>query len=349
MNAFSNDPTRGGKELAWHNVVTRYQNPDLVRSIGQLCSSVIPYLLLWTLMVLSLRFSYWLTLVLAIPAGGFMIRIFIIFHDCGHGSFFKSNKANTIVGTITGFLTFTPFAQWTRAHAIHHATAADLDRRGTGDVKVLTVKEYLDLPLRKRMVYRAMRNPLIMLGLGPSLVFLVGNRFASPGVGQRERESVILTNLVLAVAVIVLSLTIGFKALVLVQMPIVIVGTTVGVWLFYVQHQFEGVYWARHKEWDFRSAALKGSSYYKLPRVLQWFTGNIGFHHIHHLGPRIPNYNLQRCYQENPMFRQGRPMTILMSLKSLKYRLWDEEHNQLVGFGYLKQLRMGEGLVDDCV
>ena len=199
------------------------------------------------------------------------------------------------------------------------------------------------------MVYRAMRNPLIMLGLGPSLVFLVGNRFASPGVGQRERESVILTNLVLAVAVIVLSLTIGFKALVLVQMPIVIVGTTVGVWLFYVQHQFEGVYWARHKEWDFRSAALKGSSYYKLPRVLQWFTGNIGFHHIHHLGPRIPNYNLQRCYQENPMFRQGRPMTILMSLKSLKYRLWDEEHNQLVGFGYLKQLRMGEGLVDDCV
>jgi len=338
MSPRSSKKISEARQIPWRQAIAPYQHPFLSRSFAQISNSVIPYLILWALMVYSLRISYWLTLALAIPAAGFMMRIFIIFHDCGHASFFRSQRANDVVGNLTGVLTFTPYAHWKRDHAVHHATAADLDRRGVGDVKVLTVSEYLALSKWGRLGYRLMRNPLVMFVFGPMMVFLVGHRFARPGAGERERASVIWTNLALLGIVVVMSVTIGIKAYLLVQLPIVILGTSIGVWLFYVQHQFEGVYWARHAEWDFLSAGLKGSSFYKLPSLRQWFTGNIGYHHIHHLSPRIPNYRLQKCHEASPLFQEVKPLSLRASLKSLGYRLYDEEHKQMVGFGYLKSL-----------
>jgi omega-6 fatty acid desaturase (delta-12 desaturase) len=266
-----------------------------------------------------------------------MMRIFIIFHDCGHGSFFKSQRANTFVGWITGVLTFTAFYYWTRDHAIHHASAGDLDRRGVGDVETLTVREYLSLPPFRRLLYRMMRNPFFMLAIGAPIVFLVVHRFTRPDAGIRERKSVFWTNLVLAGIVLLLSLTIGIRAFLLVQLPIVMLGTAAGVWLFYVQHQFEGVYWRRHNEWNYLDSALIGASYYKLPRLLKWFSGSIGFHHLHHLAPRIPSYNLEKCQFENPLFDRVKPLTLRTSLRSLNLRLYDEDHRRLIGFRELKQ------------
>jgi omega-6 fatty acid desaturase (delta-12 desaturase) len=325
------------EKLSWQKIIAEYQNPDALRSWLQLINSLIPYCFLWFVMVLSLRVSYWLTLLLAIPTAGFMIRTFIIFHDCGHGSFFKSKRANDLVGIITGILTFTPYYRWRHDHAVHHATVGDLDRRGTGDVWTLTVKEYQSLPPRKRLVYRVMRNPFVMFTIGSLGVFLIGNRFPIGASGKRERYSVYWTNLALLAIVFVMSATIGFKAYLLVQLPVLILGTSIGVWLFYIQHQFEGVYWERHDRWDFLSAALSGSSYYKLPGILQWFTGNIGFHHIHHISPRIPNYYLEKCHKDHPMFEQVKILTLRSSLRSLFLRLWDENKKQLVGFSALKE------------
>jgi len=324
---------------AWRTAVAKYQKPVVSRSIWMLINSLGAYLILWVLMVASLSWSYWLTLLLAIPAAGFMVRVFIIFHDCGHGSFFKSTRANTLVGILTGLVTFTPYHQWRHNHAIHHATAGDLDKRGTGDVLTLTVKEYLALPPLKKIGYRIYRNPFVMFALGPTFVFLIGHRFPSPKGGKRERQGVWWTNLALAAIITGLSLLIGFKNYVLIQLPILMIGTGAGVWMFYVQHQFEGVYWERHENWEFDKAGFYGSSYYRLPKLLQWFSGNIGFHHVHHLSPRIPNYNLEKCQQENPVFQQVKPITLLSSLKSLRYRLWDEDRRRLIGFGQLKQLQ----------
>jgi omega-6 fatty acid desaturase (delta-12 desaturase) len=290
-------------------------------------------------MVWSLKASYWLTLLLAIPAAGFMIRTFILFHDCGHGSFFNSRRLNELLGIFTGLLTFTPYYRWRHDHAVHHATAGNLDRRGTGDVWTLTVREYLDLPTWKKLVYRVARNPLIMFTIGSLSVFLIGHRLVTKTAGKRERYSVYWTNLALLGIVLLMSALIGFKAYVLIQLPILFLGTSVGVWLFYVQHQFDGVYWERQDKWDFIAAALQGSSYYKLPRLLQWFTGNIGFHHLHHLGPRIPNYFLEKCYNENPLLQQVKPLTLSSSFRCLFFRLWDEDLHKLVGYAGLKAAR----------
>lgn len=344
MNAPALDYPGPDLRRNWRALLAPYMQPDLRRSWWMVANSVLPYLALWALMVWTLRYSYWLTLALAVPAAGFMVRTFIIFHDCGHGSFFKSPRLNAIVGYLTGILTFTAYHYWTRDHAIHHASAGDLDRRGVGDVDTLTVKEYLALSPFRRLVYRVMRNPFIMLVIGAPLVFLALHRIPRPGVGQRERNSVIYTNLALAALAVLLGLTIGWKALVLVQLPIVMIGTAAGVWLFYVQHQFEGVYWRRHAEWDYLASALNGASYYRLPRLLQWFTGNIGFHHLHHLSPRIPNYNLEQCQRENPAFHAVRPLTLGSSLRCLRLRFYDEDRGRLIGFRELKQLRQ-TGLV----
>ena len=322
---------------AWQKVVAEYQQPDALRSWWQVINSIVPYLVLWALMVLSLRVSYWLTLLLAIPAAGFMVRIFIIFHDCGHGSFFKSKRLNTIVGFITGVLTFTPYHQWRHNHAVHHATVGDLDRRGTGDVWMLTVKEYQALPRWKRLGYRLFRNPLIMFIIGPVSMFVFSQRIPVKNAGKRERNSVWWTNLALLGIILAASLTIGFKTYVLVQLPIITLGAAAGVWLFYVQHQFEGVYWARRERWDYLSAALEGSSYYKLPKVLQWFTGNIGFHHVHHVSARIPNYNLEKCHKANPQFQQANTLTLFSSFKTMFLKLWDEDRQRMIGF---RELRM---------
>ena len=320
----------------WKEVVAKYQQPALRRGLWQLVNTLIPYATLWYLMYLSLGVSHWLTAALALLAGGFLVRVFIISHDCGHGSFLSSRKANDALGFITGLLCFTPYYHWRWEHAMHHSTSGDLDRRGSGDMWTLTVQEYLEASQWKRFAYRLARNPFILFVLAPVFLFLVKQRFPSKKAPRRERNSVYWTNLALLAMVAGLSFLFGFKTYLLLQLSVLLVAGVAGVWLFYVQHQFEGVYWERGDEWDYCTAALKGSSFYKLPKVLQWFSGNIGFHHIHHLSPRIPNYNLERCHRAEPLFQTVKPVTLFSSLKSLTFRLWDEQRRKLVGFGAVK-------------
>ena len=334
------DPAENAPDTSnWKQIVARYQQPSVGRSVWQIANSVLPYLGLWYLMYLCLPVSYWLILPLAVLAGGFMVRIFIIFHDCGHGSFFKSRAANDFVGFITGVLTFTPYYHWRWEHAVHHSSSGDLDRRGMGDVWTLTVREYLESSRWKRFAYRLARNPLVLFVFAPVFLFLIWQRMPKTEANLRERMSVYWTNLVLLLIAGGMSYAFGFKAYVLIQLIVMAVGGSVGVWMFYVQHQFEGVYWERNQKWDYVTAALQGSSFYKLPRVLQWFSGNIGFHHIHHLSSRIPNYNLEKCHYAEPLFLVVKPVTLFGSLKSFTFRLWDEQRRRLVGFGYLRTVR----------
>jgi len=297
-------------------------------------NSIAPYFIFMYLGYRALEVSYLLTLVFAVVAALFAVRIFIIFHDCGHGSFFKSQKANKWVGRITGVLTFTPYYAWRHAHAIHHAGSGDLDRRGVGDVWTLTYDEYKVMPLWKRMIYRLYRNPLFIFVIGPSLQFVVLQRLPlTSGDKEKWREirSIMWTNVALLIMIVVISWAIGFQNYLLVQLPAIAVASSIGVFLFYVQHQYENVYWERHEEWDYATAALHGSSFYKLPKPLQWFTGNIGFHHIHHLSPRIPNYKLEDCHNANEIF-QIEPLTLRTSIKSLHVRLFDEDRHKMIGF-----------------
>lgn len=316
----------------WKDAVTPYQNSSLWRGVWQLLNTLVPYAALWYLMYRTLIVSVWLAMPLALLAGGFLVRVFIIFHDCTHGSFFKSRRANQWLGCLTGLLCFTPFQRWRREHSLHHASAGDLDRRGTGDVWTLTVQEYLEASRWKRFAYRLARNPFILFLLAPLVLFLVLERFPSSKDGRRERRSVYATNAALALMVVALGWVFGWMAYLLLQLVVIIVASSAGVWLFYVQHQFEGVYWERGEEWDYEKAALQGSSYYKLPLILQWFSGNIGFHHVHHLSPRIPNYHLEKCHRSEPLFQAVKPVTLLSSLKAFKFRLWDERRRKMVGY-----------------
>lgn len=322
----------------WRKIVSKYQVPDTWRSIWQIVNTLIPYFALWGVMFWSVGISYWLTLLISIPTAGFMVRTFIIFHDCGHGSFFRSKRANTAVGIITGILVFTPWNHWWHEHAIHHATAGNLDKRGTGDVDTWTVEEYLAAPWGKRVWYRIMRHPLVMFTIGAMIVFSIVQRFPLASHGKRERASIWWTNLALVVLISGLIALVGWKTYLLVQLPVLLLGTSAGVWMFYVQHNYEGSYWERQDKWDFYKAAMNGSSLYELPAILQWFTGNIGFHHIHHLGPRIPNYKLQECLKENPVL-QVKSLNMWSSLKTLHLRLWDEATKQMVGWEILKKYR----------
>jgi omega-6 fatty acid desaturase (delta-12 desaturase) len=328
-----------GETAAWKKIVAKYQQPSRWRGTWQITNSLGPYITLWYLIYLSLALSWWIALPLAILAGGFLMRLFIIHHDCGHGSFFESRKANDIWGFITGVLTFTPYQLWRWEHAIHHSASGDLDRRGLGSVWTMTVQEYLEASRWKRFTYRLARNPLVFLVIAPFFLFVIRQRFSTKGAHRRERYSVYWTNLAILGVAVGLSFIFGLKAYLLIQLTMAMVAGSAGVWLFYVQHQFEGVYWQRHEKWDYLSAALQGSSFYKLPKILQWFSGNIGFHHIHHLSPRIPNYNLERCHKAEPLFQTVPPVTLFSSLKSLTFRLWDEERRRLVGFGHLRNSR----------
>ena len=323
----------------WKQAIAARQRPILSSSIWQLVNSLGPYIALWGLMIWTLGISYWLTLALAVLAAGFLTRMFIIFHDCAHGSFLESRRGNRILEFITGVLTFTPYRQWRRKHILHHATSSDLDRRGMGDIWTLTVDEYLDAPRWKRLSYRVVRSPLVLFVVAPLYLFLIHHRIPSPAVGKHDRRGVHWTNLAILVVAVVMSLTIGIKAYLLIQLPVLLVAGMVGIWLFYVQHQFPGAYWERRKEWDFAEAALRGSSFYKLPRVLQWFSGNIGFHHIHHLSPAIPNYSLEKCHRENAVFRKVRPITLWAGFRALSYRLWDEQRKRFVSFGKFRMMR----------
>ena len=327
------------EKFKWQGIVSKYAYPETWRSVWQIANSVIPFLAMWYSMYRSLEIGYWLTLILAVPTAGFMVRCFIIFHDCCHGSFFKTVKANDRLGLVIGVLVLTPFYQWKHSHAIHHATAGDLDRRGIGDVYTMTVQEYLAAPWYKKVGYRIMRSPWILFTVGATIVFTITHRFFEKSAGKRERSSVIWTNIAIAAVVGWIILEIGWAAFLLVELPILLIACGSGVWLFYVQHNFDPTYWERHAEWEFFNAGMDGSSYYKLPRLLQWFTGNIGFHHIHHLSPRIPNYKLEKCHKENPAF-QIEPLTIRKSLRSLYFRLWDEKERMLVGWNALKKYRM---------
>jgi omega-6 fatty acid desaturase (delta-12 desaturase) len=330
------------KQPAWKSLVEDYQTALTGHSIWQVINSLIPFLLLWYLMYYSLEFSYGLTLLLAAPTAGFLVRLFIIQHDCGHGSFFNSRKANDLVGLACSLFTWTPYYYWQKSHAIHHANAGNLEHRGIGDVYTMTVNEYLGQSRWGKLKYRLYRNPIVLFVIIPIVLFVILQRFpTSQSKGMnRVSSSVHWTNLALVVLLGGLIWLIGLKAFLLVQVPVMVIASTIGTWLFFVQHQFEDTYWADDDTWDYTLAALQGSSYYKLPKILQWFTGNIGFHHIHHLSPRIPNYLLEKCHNENPLFQQTVVLTLRSSFKSIFLSLWDEEQKQLIGFHHLKQRQM---------
>lgn len=324
----------------WYAATKVYAKSDRRKAIWQLIDTFAPYCVLWGLMIYTVHqgVSYWITLGLAVIASALYIRIFIIFHDCCHGSFFSSPRANKVVGYITGVVTFTPFDDWRLTHATHHLTVGDLDRRGVGDVKTLTVEEYRAASRWKRLTYRLFRSPLILFTVSPAVLFLIVNRFSSKIAGRRERRSVLYTNIAIVAVIGAAGVTMGLKTYILIQLPIIFIAGTFGLWLFYVQHQFQGVYWARHDTWEQIRAALEGSSYYKLPGIVQWVTGNIGLHHVHHVRPTIPNYNLQPCLDHIPALRDVTPITFRKSLKSLFLNLYDENQKKLVSFRALKTL-----------
>ncbi len=323
----------------WRAVVEECKKPHAGRASWQLLDTVGSYVLIWYLMYLSLAVSWWLTLPLAVVAGGLLVRTFIIFHDCGHGSFFASRRANDFWGFVTGLLTFTPYYNWRGEHAVHHGSTGDLDRRGVGDIWTMTVEEYLAASRLKRFSYRLARNPFVLFVIAPMVLFLFIQRIPAGGAKPRDVRSVWGMNLALLAMAAGLARIYGLLPYLVIQFTVLMVAGSVGIWLFYLQHQFEDVYWERGPDWDYDAAALRGSSYLKLPRILQWFSGNIGFHHIHHLSPRIPNYNLKRCHLSDPLFRNVKPMTLMGSLRSLALRLWDESSRRLVSFRQLRELR----------
>jgi omega-6 fatty acid desaturase (delta-12 desaturase) len=331
MNRVAAANSSGGAPR-WRHIVARFQRPSRGKATWQLLNTLGPYAALWYAIYRSISVSYWITLPLAVLAAAFLVRIFIIFHDCGHGSFYASRSANRIVGFVTGLLTLTPYFHWRWQHALHHGTSGNLDRRGIGDIWMLTVQEYLDSSRWRRFAYRLARNPIILFVIAPFYLFVIHHRFPSSAAPARERRSVRWTNLAIAVMACAMSFLMGLKAYLVVQIGVSTLAGAAGIWLFYVQHQFEGAYWERHDQWNYTEAALQGSSFYKLPRVLQWFSGNIGFHHIHHLSPFIANYHLQQCHDADEFFAQVESITLVASLKSLAFRLWDEPHKKLVGY-----------------
>ena len=333
-----NHPAAPLEDKQWLKVLARYRDPDLRRSICELLITAVPFFVLWAVMLLCLQHGYWLSLVLAVPAAGFLVRLFMIQHDCGHGSFFRRAAANHWVGRAIGVLTLTPYDYWRRTHAIHHASSGNLDRRGTGDVTTLTVAEYLDLPRWRRLGYRLVRNPLILLALGPIYLFLLKHRLPVELMdsGKEVWISAMATNLAIAGVVVGMSSLIGFQSFVLVQLPITLLASSIGIWLFYVQHQFEETYWEHQDDWSFHSGAMQGSTFFDLPAPLRWFTANIGVHHVHHLASRIPSYRLGEVLRDHPKLREVSRLTLRDSFRCFRLALWDEEQRRLVSFRDLR-------------
>ncbi|BBI34205.1 fatty acid desaturase [Cohnella abietis] len=318
--------------------VSPYEKSNTKSSIRQLINTLPPFFILWAAAYLSLSVSYWLALPFIILASGFVIRTFIVFHDCCHGSFFKSRKANDILGTITGILTLFPYQQWKHSHAIHHSTSSNLDKRGIGDMWLLTVDEYLETSFWKRVYYRLYRSPFVMFGIGPIAIFCINYRFNVKGAKRAERINTWITNAGIIVLYGLLCWALGWQNFLLIQAPIFWFSGALGIWLFYVQHQFEDSYFENEEEWSYVKAAVEGSSYYKLPKLLQWMTGNIGFHHVHHLSPRVPNYNLEQAHNAVPPLQHATTITFGTSLKALNFRLWDEDNKAFVSFKQIKHL-----------
>jgi len=318
----------------WLKILARYKKPNRKRSAVELAVTLVPFAVLWALCSLAYVYGYWWGLFLIVPAAGFLVRMFMIQHDCGHGSFFANRLADDWIGRALGVLTMTPYDCWRRAHAIHHASAGNLDERGTGDIKTLTVAEYKSLPLWRRLVYRLYRHPIVMFGIGPTWIFIFEQRLPIGMMrgGSTPWVSSMATNLGIALAAAILIWFIGFVAFLVIHLSIVILAGSIGVWLFYVQHQFEETAWSRNPEWEFQYAALHGSSYYDLPAVLRWFTGNIGIHHVHHLSAKVPHYRLPEVLRDYPELCNIGRITLLDSLRCVKLALWDETRSKLVSF-----------------
>jgi len=330
-------------DRSWEKIIKRYNQPVMARSLWQIVNSFVPYVLLWILMYQSLQYSYIFTLLLAIVASGFLVRIFIIFHDCGHGSFFKSSKANNFVGILSGIVSFTPYRMWHHHHRIHHATAVNLDKRGIGDVWTMTKEEYLNAPRRRKLIYRIFRNPFLMFIVGPLYVVFFQNRFTKKHMNSEDKWNMYLTNTAMLLLAIGISLLIGIKAYLIIQVPVILISHSIGIWLFLIQHNFDDIEWERNDSWDYKTAAFKGCSFLQFPALFRWFTGNIGFHHVHHLSPRIPNYNLARCHYENDIFSVIKPIRFLETFKFLNLHLWDEVNQKMIGFKNLAFPIISEG------
>lgn len=321
----------------WREIVKPYAKASTRRGVTQLLNTALPFLAVMGVMLYALDQGWWMALALAVPAAALLVRLFTIQHDCGHGSFFKSRWANNLVGRALGVLTLTPYAFWRKSHSIHHATSGNLDRRGVGDISTLTVREYLSRPAWRRGLYRLYRHPLVMFGIGPAYQFLICHRIPT-GNPIRHRHgwlSVLGTNAAIAAIVVAIALILGPEPLLLGYLPVILIAASVGVWLFYVQHQFEDTYWNAEPDWDFHAAALEGCSFYDLPAVLHWVTGHIGLHHIHHLSSKIPNYRLRDCFEQNPEFRNAKRLTLLGSLRCARLALWDEGERKLVSFRHV--------------
>ena len=318
--------------------VSPFEKSDIRISVRQMINTILPFLVSWFLAYQLLSVSIFLTLPFTLIAAGFDVRMFIIFHDCTHGSFFKNKKANAIVGTITGVLTLFPYEKWKREHAIHHASSGNLDKRGVGDIWVMTIEEYIEASKWTRLKYRLYRHPLVMFGLGPLWLILVTSRFNRKDARKKERHNTYLINISLVVLYSALIYLIGWQAFLIVQGTTMFIAGVLGIWLFYVQHTFEDSYFEDEQEWDYVKAAIEGSSYYELPKVLQWVTGNIGFHHVHHLSPRVPNYHLEKAHTSTPPLQRATTIGLFSSLKSLRYKLYDANNKTFVTFREVRHL-----------
>jgi omega-6 fatty acid desaturase (delta-12 desaturase) len=335
----ANSAISASEARGWTQILARYRQPNSVRSIIELVITAGPLVLLWVSMWTILDLGYWVCLVLAVPAAGFLVRLFMIQHDCGHGAFFHNRLANDLVGRVIGVLTLTPYYYWRRTHAIHHSTSGNLDRRGIGDVDTLTVHEYLALSRWRRLCYRVYRHPIIMFGLGPAFLFIVQHRlpFGLMRAGWQPWLSAMGTNVAIATLVAIMIWLVGVIPFLIVHLPIMLLAASIGVWLFYVQHQFEDTAWVRDSVWKLHEVALHGSSYYELPCVLRWFTANIGVHHVHHLCSRIPYYRLPLVLRDYPKLGAIGRLTLGQSFRCVRLVLWDEDQQRLISFHEVRQ------------